>query len=150
FASLKGYLERGSRSLLIVEDNDIERGSIVAALGNGDIQTIAVGTAAEALEALRSRPFDCLVLDLNLPDMAGLELLETIKRDIQPENLRVVFYTGRDLTPEERARLDELAESTIVKDARSLEHLVDKATLFLHRVVGALAMTPEAGPGAKG
>ena len=75
-----------------------------------------------------------MVLDLNLPDMNGLELLETIKRELNPQHLRVVVYTGRDLTPEEKARLDELAESTIVKDARSLEHLVDKTALFLHRV----------------
>ena len=134
FAHIKGFLESEVRELLIVEDNAIERGSIVAAVDNSDIHTTAVGSAAEALEALRSRPFDCMVLDLNLPDMNGLELLETIKRELNPQHLRVVVYTGRDLTPEEKARLDELAESTIVKDARSLEHLVDKTALFLHRV----------------
>ena len=134
FAHIKGFLESEVRELLIVEDNAIERGGIVAAVGNGKIHTTAVGSAAEALEALRSRPFDCMVLDLNLPDMNGLELLETVKRELNPQHLRVVIYTGRDLTPEEKARLDELAESTIVKDARSLEHLVDKTALFLHRV----------------
>ena len=134
FATIKGFLERGVRELLIVEDNEIERDNIIAAVGNSDVRITAVGTAAEALEALRARPFDCMVLDLNLPDMNGLELLETIKRDINPQHLRVVVYTGRDLTREERYRLDEMAETTIVKDARSLEHLVDKTALFLHRV----------------
>ena len=66
--------------------------------------------------------------------MSGLELLETIKREINPQDLRVIVYTGRDLTPDEQARLDVLAETTIVKDVRSLEHLVDKTALFLHRV----------------
>ena len=110
----------------------------MAAIGDGDVHTTAVGTAAEALEALRTRPFDCLVLDLGLPDMGGLELLEQIKREINPQGLRVVVYTARDLTPEEKVRLDEMAESTIVKDVRSLEHLVDKTTLFLHRVEAGL------------
>jgi CheY-like chemotaxis protein len=82
-----------------------------------------------------------MVLDLNLPDTNGLELLERVKRELNPEHLRVVVYTGRDLTPAEKARLDELAESTIVKDARSLEHLVDKTALFLHRVGEDLART---------
>src|SRR5262249_35895217 len=121
FAGLKGFVERGVRELLVVEDNEVERGSIVAAIGDGDVHTTAVGTAAEALEALRTRPFDCLVLDLGLPDMSGLELLEQIKREINPQGLRVVVYTARDLAPEEQARLDEMAESTIVKDVRSLE-----------------------------
>ena len=134
FATIKGFLERGVRELLIVEDNEIERGNITAAVGNTDIRITAVGTAAEALEALRAQPFDCMVLDLNLPDMNGLELLETVKRDINPQHLRVVVYTGRDLTQEEKYRLEEMAETTIVKDARSLEHLIDKTALFLHRI----------------
>ena len=66
--------------------------------------------------------------------MSGLELLETIKRDVDTQGLRVVVYTGRDLTAEEKARLEEMSETTIVKDVRSLEHLVDKTALFLHRV----------------
>ena len=82
------------------------------------------------------------MLDLGLPDMGGLELLEPIKREINPQDLRVVVYTGRDLTPEEQARLDVLAETTIVKDVRSLEHLVDKTALFLHRVEADLRPRP--------
>ena len=75
-----------------------------------------------------------MVLDLGLPDMNGLELLEMVKRDINPQHLRVVVYTGRDLTQEEKDRLEEMAETTIVKDVRSLEHLIDKTALFLHRI----------------
>ena len=134
FAGLKGFLERGEKNLLIIEDNEIERHNIVAAIGEGDVKTTAVGTAAEALEAVRTQRFDCLVLDLGLPDMSGLELLETIKRDVDTQGLRVVVYTGRDLTTEEKSRLEEMSETTIVKDVRSLEHLVDKTALFLHRV----------------
>ena len=139
FAGMKTFLDRGARRLLVVEDNELERGNIVGAVGAGDIQVTAVGTGAEALEALRAGPFDCMVLDLGLPDVAGLDLLETIKRDVNPRDLRVIVYTGRDLTPQERDRLEEMAETTIVKDVRSLEHLVDKTALFLHRVEANLA-----------
>ena len=138
FAGIRGFLERDVRRLLIVEDNEIERGNIVAAIGDGDVQTTAVGTAAEAIEALRAGPFDCLVLDLGLPDMTGLDLLELLKREISPQGLRVVVHTARDLTAEEQARLDILAETIIIKDVRSMEHLVDKTALFLHRVEAKL------------
>ncbi len=139
FSSMKGFVERSARDLLIVEDNELERSRIVDAIGSHDLQISAVGTGAEALDALRERAFDCLVLDLNLPDVNGIELLETIKREINPQALRIVVYTGRDLTPDEKDRLDEMAETTIVKDVRSLEHLVDKTALFLHRVEAKLA-----------
>ncbi|HEX8201799.1 MAG TPA: response regulator, partial [Isosphaeraceae bacterium] len=138
FAHIKGFLEREVRTLLVVEDSPIERTHIVEAIGDGDVQTTAVGTAAEALAALRARPFDCMVLDLGLPDMSGLELLEQVKREHHLGDLRVVVYTARDLTPQEQARLEEMAESTIIKDVRSLESLVDKTALFLHRVEARL------------
>ena len=136
FSSLKGFVERGVRELLVVEDNDLERANITVAIGNGDVRVTAVGTAALALEKLHEQQFDCMVLDLNLPDMSGLELLETIKHDINPPHLPVVVYTGRDLSPDERFRLEEMAETTILKDVRSLESLLDKTTLFLHRIEG--------------
>ncbi len=147
FASLKGFVERDSRTLLVVEDNQVERDHIVAALGGDQVRTTAVGTGAEALAALRGQAFDCMVLDLNLPDGNGIDLLESIKREIGPPNLRVVVYTGRDLTEGERARLEEMAEATIVKDVRSLEHLVERATLFLHRV--EVGRAPGAGPSSR-
>ena len=86
-----------------------------------------------------------MVLDLNLPDMSGLELLETIKRDINPPHLPVVVYTGRDLNPDERFRLEEMAETTIIKDVRSLESLLDKTTLFLHRIEAKAKTSPVPG-----
>ena len=139
FSGIRGFLDREVRRLLVVEDNDLERANIVAAIGDGDVQTTAVGTAAEALEALRAEAFDCLVLDLGLPDMGGLELLETDQaRDQPPGAPGRRLHRRRDLTPEEQARLDVLAETTIVKDVRSMEHLVDKTALFLHRVEAKL------------
>ncbi|WP_406699623.1 HAMP domain-containing protein [Singulisphaera sp. Ch08] len=134
FSSIKNFVERSMRSLLVVEDNDLERTAIVEAIGGGDVETTAVATASEALVALESQPFDCLVLDLGLPDMNGFDLLEQVRRNPKFHDLRIVIYTGRDLTPAEEARLEETAETTIVKDLRSLEHLLEKTTLFLHRV----------------
>ena len=145
FSSLKGFVERGVRELLIVEDNDLERANITVAIGNGDVRVTAVGTAALALEKLHEQQFDCMVLDLNLPDMSGLELLETIKRDINPPHLPVVVYTGRDLNPDEQFRLEEMAETTIIKDVRSLESLLDKTTLFLHRIEAKARTSPVPG-----
>ena len=66
-ASIRGFLDRKVRSLLIVEDNEVERHAIVELIGNGDVQTTAVATGEEALALLEEQPFDCLVLDLGSP-----------------------------------------------------------------------------------
>ncbi len=132
--SIKSFVDRQTKHLLVVEDNDFERGQIVNLIGDGDVHTTAVATAGEALAALQSQPFDCLVLDLRLPDMSGLELIEKIKKELGLRDLPIVVYTGKDLSPEEEGRLKELAESVIQKDARSPERLLDETALFLHRV----------------
>jgi hypothetical protein len=98
------------------------------------VQTTAVGTGADALAALKAEHFDCLVLDLGLPDMTGLELIEQIKQEVNLINLPVIVYTGKELTPQEETDLKRIADTIIIKDVRSPERLLDETALFLHRV----------------
>jgi signal transduction histidine kinase/CheY-like chemotaxis protein/HAMP domain-containing protein len=153
FAHLRRYTERDVRELLIVEDDEIQRNSLSELLSGSagpeseepDVKATTVASAEEALEALNARPegepFDCMVLDLSLPGMGGLELLKTIRADARWQELPVVIYTGRNLTRSEEAQLKRLATTVILKDAGSAERLLDDTSKFLHRVV---AKMPEA------
>ncbi|MDP3604874.1 MAG: response regulator, partial [Polaromonas sp.] len=124
--------------ILIVEDNDIERKSIVELLGHEDIEIVTAATGREALDEMLARPFDCVVLDLRLPDMSGFELLEKVHADPDLVAVPVVVFTGQDLSREEQARLQSMAKSIVLKDVRSPERLLDETALFLHRVVTGL------------
>jgi HAMP domain-containing protein/CheY-like chemotaxis protein/GAF domain-containing protein len=134
FASIRGFIERKVKRLLVVEDDDTQRESIVALIGNGDVKTTAVRSGAEALAALKAEPYDCMVLDLGLPDMPGLELIEQIRKEETLAQLPIIIYTGKNLTRKQETALRRVADSIIVKDVRSPERLVDETTLFLHRV----------------
>ncbi|MGB3266393.1 MAG: HAMP domain-containing protein [Microcoleus sp.] len=131
---IKGFVERPVKNLLVVEDNETQRLSIVDLIGNHDVSTTAVGSGAEALETLNSGHFDCIVLDLGLPDMTGFELIEQIKQEPSLKNLPIIVYTGKELTRAEETQLKRMAETIIVKDVRSPERLLDETALFLHRV----------------
>jgi CheY-like chemotaxis protein len=124
--------------LLVVEDNDIERESVVALLEHDDVEVIAVATGAEALERLTQSSFDCCVVDLRLPDMTGFELLETMQSNPAAKDVPIVVFTGKELTSDEEARLRVVAKSIVVKDVQSPERLFDETALFLHRVVSDL------------
>ncbi len=130
---MRAFIERAVKNLLVVEDDDAQRRAIVALIGNGDVRTTTATTAAEALEAMKAQHFDCVVLDLGLPDMSGRELLEAIAGE-HGNNVPIIVYTGKELTEEEETGLKRFAESIIVKNARSPEHLLDETALFLHRV----------------
>jgi HAMP domain-containing protein/CheY-like chemotaxis protein/signal transduction histidine kinase len=131
---IKGFVDRQVKSLLVVEDDEIQRLSIVDLIGNTDVSIVGVGSGAEALETLRSGHFDCIVLDLGLPDMTGFELIEQIKQDATLKSLPIIIYTGKELTRVEETQLKRMAETIIVKDVRSPERLLDETALFLHRV----------------
>jgi hypothetical protein len=135
FDRLIGLATR-KRNLLVVEDDETQRKAIVELIGNGDVLTTTVGSGAEALEALRARQYDCVVLDLGLPDMNGFELIEKIKE--VGASTPIIVYTGKELTRREETRLRKLAETIIVKDAKSPERLLDETALFLHRVEAKL------------
>jgi CheY-like chemotaxis protein len=138
FDKLKSYVEPHTKRLLVIEDNDAERASIVELLGHSDIEIAAVGTGTEALEALRERRYDCCVVDLRLPDMSGFDLLETLRAEPQLHDIPVVVFTGKELSAEEEAQLHAVAKSVVLKDVQSPERLLDETALFLHRVVSDL------------
>ncbi|HEY7790224.1 MAG TPA: response regulator, partial [Vicinamibacterales bacterium] len=138
FDRLTRYVARGRKRLLIVEDNEIEQRSIAEMLHHDDIDLVAVGTGADALRELSTGTVDCCVLDLRLPDMSGFDLLEQVRGDETLRAVPVVVFTGKELTRDERAKLEQAAKSIVLKDVQSPERLFDETALFLHRVVADL------------
>ncbi|HWM45544.1 MAG TPA: HAMP domain-containing protein [Xanthobacteraceae bacterium] len=134
-ARIKEYTKPRRKRLLVVEDNPAERMSITELLGHDDVDIVAAGTGAEALDILRREPCDCVVLDLRLPDMSGFDVLERLRDDSSVSDVPVVVFTGRELSAEEDAQLHTMARSIVVKGVESPERLLDETSLFLHRVV---------------
>jgi HAMP domain-containing protein/CheY-like chemotaxis protein/signal transduction histidine kinase len=135
---IKEYATPRRKKLLIVEDNPAEQLSIRELLGHDDIDVTVVAAGSEALDTLANEQFDCVVLDLRLPDMSGFDVLERLRDNPALSDLPVVVFTGKELSPEEDARLHTLARSVVVKGVESPERLLDETALFLHRVVSDL------------
>jgi HAMP domain-containing protein/CheY-like chemotaxis protein/GAF domain-containing protein len=138
FSRIKEYASPHLKRLLVVEDNPGEQLSIRELLGHHDIQVSIAASGEEALAAIAEQPFDCMVLDLRLPDMSGFDVLERLRDTPSLGDLPVVVFTGKDLSPDEDARLHTLARSVVVKGVESPERLLDETALFLHRVVSDL------------
>jgi HAMP domain-containing protein/CheY-like chemotaxis protein/signal transduction histidine kinase len=137
-ARIKEYSAPRRKRLLVVEDNPAEQLSIKELLGYEDIDVTVVATGAEAVEIVGEQAFDCVVLDLRLPDISGFDVLERFRDTPSLGDLPVVVFTGKELSPDEDARLHSLARSVVVKGVESPERLLDETALFLHRVVADL------------
>jgi signal transduction histidine kinase/CheY-like chemotaxis protein/CHASE3 domain sensor protein len=135
---LESKFSQNLRNLLIVEDDARQRESITQLLANDKVLITAVGNAYDALAQLKAVTFDCMVLDLNLPDLSGYELLQRMSEQEDVAFPPVIIYTGRALSREEEHSLGRLSRSIIIKDARSPERLLDEVTLFLHQVESTL------------
>jgi len=139
FARLEAKLTQKVKRVLLVEDDDLQRESIARLIGDDDIEITAVGLAQDALELLRTTIFDCMVIDLKLPDMLGNDLLKRMSTEDICSFPPVIVYTGRNLTRDEEADLRKYSRSIIIKGARSPERLLDEVTLFLHKVESQLS-----------
>jgi len=138
FTRIQKFLLGGKRSLLVVDDEPAQRDSIVALIGDADLHIVAVDTGQAALDALREQRFDCMVLDLTLPDISGFDLLDIIGKDESLRDLPIVINTAKDLNRKEVAKLKRYAKTIVIKDARSPERLLDETALFLHRSQASL------------
>ncbi|HWM26008.1 MAG TPA: HAMP domain-containing protein [Chthoniobacterales bacterium] len=136
FTKVNEMRESTSKKLLVIEDDASQRDSIRELIGNETAHLTDAADAHAALDALRNERFDCVVLDLMLPDMSGFDLIDKI-RD-QNEDLPIIVYTAKDLTHEEEEKLNRVAQTTIVKDVRSPERLFDQTALWLHRDAASL------------
>jgi HAMP domain-containing protein/CheY-like chemotaxis protein/signal transduction histidine kinase len=132
---IKEFAATRIRELLVVEDDPTEQMSIAELIGFDDVKITAVGSGADALAALKEKSFDCIVLDLRLPDVSGFELMESIQQDERLRDTPIVVFTGRELSTAEEEELRQRAKSIVLKGVRSPERLLDETALFLHRVI---------------
>jgi HAMP domain-containing protein/signal transduction histidine kinase/DNA-binding response OmpR family regulator len=133
----ESFINRKIKQLLIVEGDEVQRGHILRTIGNGDVEMTCVATGRAALKVAAERDFDCLILDLGLPDMDDLAMLDEMRKD-RRRNLPAIVYTAKDLSSAEEIKLKRVAASVIVKGPHSVAQLLDDSTLFLHRAVSSL------------
>ncbi|MDD5758246.1 MAG: response regulator [Desulfobulbaceae bacterium] len=140
FARLEEAISKRVRDLLVVEDDTFICQGITELIGNGDVIVTSVASGEEAIAALQAKKYDCMILDIGLPDISGFELLDRLRQDETIIIPPVIIYTGRDLTREEGQTLAKYTDTVIIKGVKTEERLLDETALFLHRVVSKLPL----------
>ena len=136
---MEDFIRRKLKKLLVVEDNKEQNTAIRELIGNGDVKSFSAYAGGEAYEMMKKERFDCIIIDLGLPDMSGMDLLEKIRGSAEFSRIPIVVYTGKDLDKKESARLSQLADTVVLKTADSRERLLDETILFLHRAESKLS-----------
>ncbi len=138
FITIEELLRSDVKQVLVVEDDQKTQLAIQGLLRKKDIEITLAGTGTTGMNHLRERVFDCVILDLQLPDMTGIEWLENMENAVGEPLPPVIVYTARELSEEDTRKLTRYTDSIIIKGAKSPERLLDEVTLFLHSVTSKL------------
>ncbi|MFT4607142.1 MAG: CheY-like chemotaxis protein [Urechidicola sp.] len=123
---------KNMRHILVVEDDHDNQRAIASLFRGSTIEFTFAANGKDACRHIKSTQFDCVILDLNLPDMSGFDVLQKVTKNSKKVFPPIIIYTGRELTDEENVHLAEFTSSIIVKDAESPERLIDEVAMFLH------------------
>jgi CheY-like chemotaxis protein/PAS domain-containing protein len=138
FGQLVSLNQRDMKKLLVIEDDPMVQESIVSLLEETNLEIDTADLGQDALQMLQQNTYDCVILDLSLPDMTGMQLLNTLQKSSDEQLPPIIIHTGQELTQEEEFELQKYAKSIIIKGAKSEERLLDETTLFLHQVIADL------------
>jgi HAMP domain-containing protein/CheY-like chemotaxis protein len=134
FRDISSFKDKKIKQLLVIDDNETELQMVVDAINGSDVEISLARNAAEAVEQMGKKTFDCIILDLVLPDGDGLDLIEELENNISAQETAIIVHSARDLNKKQRTRLNRFAHRIITKSATSTDQLVDQTALFLHRV----------------
>ncbi|MTI23257.1 response regulator, partial [Fulvivirga sp. RKSG066] len=127
------------KEVLVIEDDKTSREAIVKTLKNKEVKIDWVANGNDALAKIKKKRFDCIILDLSLPDITGFEILKKLKVDNIAPTTPIIVYTGKELTREEVRELKKYTESIVIKGVSSPERLLDEVYLFLHSMESKLS-----------
>jgi CheY-like chemotaxis protein/signal transduction histidine kinase len=145
FTRIEGLLHSEVKKVLVVEDDENTQTAIQSLLKQKNIEIIVTGTGNAALKQMRETAFDCIILDLKLPDMTGFEWLQAVEKAAGEEGAPpIIIYTAKELSEEENRQLSRHTGSIVIKGASSSERLLDEVTLFLHSVASTLSKDQQA------
>ena len=138
FDRIENFVSRKIKNVLLIEDSENSRKALRILIGNGDVHCFEAETGKMALEIYQQNHIDCVVLDLGLPDMSGIDLINKLENINGKDRAPVIVYTGKELTKEENTELQKHSETIIIKGIKSEERLLDETALFLHRTITSL------------
>ncbi|HEY6171158.1 MAG TPA: HAMP domain-containing protein, partial [Candidatus Kapabacteria bacterium] len=132
FSDIVKYNERKGRTLLLVEDNEMDSSNIVKMLKHDSLKITVARTGSQALKHLKDKSYDSVILDYMLPDVTGLELLDKINDQSSADITPVIVYSAKQFNKKEASQLKQLSSTVLLKDVSSLDRLLEEAAMYLH------------------
>ncbi len=132
FKKIEYVLTHQPKKVLIVEENAKHAKALAYFLETFEVNLEIANEVGAAIDSLRNKDVDCVILDMGIPDQKAYDTLEMVKKTEGLENLPIIIFTGKSLSQAEERRIKQYADSIVVKTAHSYKRILDEVSLFLH------------------
>lgn len=129
-----GHILYNFQTVLIIEDHELQSLAVKEQLVEKGIEVAQAFTGQEALDMLEKQTFDCIILDLNLPDTSGFDLLDQIKTQDRFTHIPVIINTAMELDQDKIAHIMKYSEAMVLKSNKSNDRLIDEVSLFMNKL----------------
>ena len=129
-----GNIAYNFQTVLVIEDHELQSFAVKEQLVAKGIEVAQAFTGQVALEMLKTRSFDCIILDLNLPDISGFDLLDQIKTQEKFTHVPVIINTAMELDQDKIAHIMKYSEAMVLKSNKSNDRLIDEVSLFMNKL----------------
>jgi two-component system, chemotaxis family, sensor kinase CheA len=117
--------------ILVVDDSSVTRTMVKGILETAGFRVQVAADGMQAWELLRSRPFDLLVSDVNMPEMSGFDLTEKVRSDRLLRHVPVILVTALDSMEDQAHGADVGADAYITKGAFNDDRLIEAVRNFV-------------------
>jgi len=138
FENISDINQTKIKNILIIEAEQENLQVAHTLLSKNDIKINCINTGKEGCEEILSGGYDCIILDLGLPDMNGLEVLKRVSEVDDIKIPPIIVYTDKDISNDEEVQLLKYSASVVIKGDGSAERLLDDVSLFLHNIDSTL------------
>jgi CheY-like chemotaxis protein/signal transduction histidine kinase/CHASE3 domain sensor protein len=129
-----GNISYNFQTVMVIEDHELQSFAVKEQLVAKGIEVAQAFTGEAALEMLKTRSFDCIILDLNLPDISGFDLLDQIKTQEKFAHVPVIINTAMELDQDKIAHIMKYSEAMVLKSNKSNDRLIDEVSLFMNKL----------------
>lgn len=112
------------KKVLIIEDDSFLQGLAANKLSKSDFDVMTAKNGEDAMTELADNAFDCVLLDLMLPDMSGFDILKNLKTN--HSKTPVIVFSNLSDDKDIKKAMDLGAEEYLIKSNFTLEELVEK------------------------
>lgn len=122
------------KQILLIEDNKIQSAALHELMLSLSITVDQAFDGKSAFALLNENEYQCIILDINLPDISGLDLLDRIKEIDRFKTLPVIINTAMEMDQASVNRLMKYANAMVMKTNNSADRLIDEVNLFLNKI----------------